>query len=490
MRLMKKLRYIIFTAIIIALCAAPLMAMLLGYKPLNRENRPLARFPEIVDRGGGINLGFSSDFDAYFKDNFGLREEMVTAFHSITIALTRDTLNRKVIVGTGGMLFFSETLDDYLMLNLLSEQDIYRIATSLRLQQEFAESIGARFIFTIAPNKNTIYPEYMPPYLRPAVGVSNREALYAALERQNVNTIDLARILIERKGDGLLYHPRDTHWNDRGAIIGFNAIMAAVFPEFVVPDYLGTYRGEIYDHAGDLHNFVVPALEGTEERPLFGISSHYAVGKGARPGQDITFRTASTAEGAYPGRLYMMRDSFAINLIPLLSSVIDGVVYSSEFPYNYIRVMEEAPDAIAIELVERNIRNLLWGAPLMPAVEKAVPDYSGLRRIYGGVAQKTRSGFTQLYGSYMGGYGEPIHIILAGEDAYCFEAFPFMEEPSVGEPVPAVVPMSDEEMLAWISWSGISSGFTLTLPDYVHGDYSATLVCGDMYAELGTVTVP
>ena len=487
--IMKKLKYIIFTAIIIALCAAPLMAMALGYKPLNRENRPLARFPELIERDGGLNIGFSSDFDTYFKDNFGLREEMVTAFHSATIALTRDTLNRKVIVGTGGMLFFSETLDDYLGLNLLSEEDIYRIATSLRLQQEFVESLGARFVFSIAPNKNTIYPEYMPFYLRPTGAVSNREALYAALAAQNVETLDFAQILIERKGDGLLYYPRDTHWNDRGAIIGYNAIMAAVFPECTAPDFLKTYRGDVFDHAGDLHNFVVPALPGTEVRPAFDIPSDYAVGKGARPGQDITFRTASTAEDAYPGRLYMMRDSFAINLIPLLSSTIDGVVYSSEFPYNYVRVMEEAPNAIAIELVERNIKNLLWSAPLMPAVEKAVPDYSGAYRIYGGVTQKTRSGFTQLYGSYMGVYGEPIYIILTGDYTHCFEAFPFLEEPAFGEPV-LYTPLSDEEWLAMVSWSGISSGFTLTLPDYVHGDYAVTLVCGDMYAELGTIIVP
>ena len=154
---MKKPFYIVFIAAFLAVCLLPTAALLCGYKAENRENRPLARLTSLWGRDG-LNLSFPAEFDAYFEDHFGFREEMVTAFHSLTMALFGDTLNEKVIVGKNDMLFYSETLDDYLGRNLLSDGEIARIAACLRIEQEYCEAHGMSFTFAIAPNKNTIYP--------------------------------------------------------------------------------------------------------------------------------------------------------------------------------------------------------------------------------------------------------------------------------------------------------------------------------------------
>ena len=64
---MKKGFMIAFIAAILTACLLPIGANIFGYTAVNRENRPLAREPQIVDRDG-LNLEFPSDFDDYWQE--------------------------------------------------------------------------------------------------------------------------------------------------------------------------------------------------------------------------------------------------------------------------------------------------------------------------------------------------------------------------------------------------------------------------------------
>lgn len=279
---MKKPFYLAFIAAFLAVCLLPTAALLCGYEAENRENRPLARLTSLWGRDG-LNLSFPVEFDAYFEDHFGFREEMVTAFHGLTMALFGDTLNEKVIVGKNDMLFYSETLDDYLGRNLLSEEEIARIAACLGIEQAWCKARGISFTFSIAPNKNTVYPENMPSRLVPAAGAGNRERLYAALAEAGIETVDFASLLCSHKQDGQLYHDRDTHWNERGALLAYNAIMQRIAAGEAYESYASLVPETVYDDAGDLHNFVLPALPGNRPRPDYGIEPDFAYDEGARP---------------------------------------------------------------------------------------------------------------------------------------------------------------------------------------------------------------
>ena len=90
---MKKPLCLIFVLLFFAVLAVPGVAYLSGYEAQNLENRPLAREASLVSRGK-VNLSFPAEFDDWWGDHFGLREEMVTAFHALTMAVLRDTLNK------------------------------------------------------------------------------------------------------------------------------------------------------------------------------------------------------------------------------------------------------------------------------------------------------------------------------------------------------------------------------------------------------------
>ncbi len=452
---MKKGFFITFTAVVLAVCLLPLGANILGYTAENRENRPLARAPKLVDRDG-LNLNAAADFDDYWQDHFGLREELVTVFHATTLFLFNDTLNEKVVAGKDDFLFYSETLDDYTGLNSMSDADILRAANVIRLISEYAKSRGADFVFSVAPNKNTVYGEYMPDRIQSTNNATNRERLYAALENMGVSTMDFAALLTEHKDEGLLYYRQDTHWNQRGALVAYNAIMEQIMQGEKYETYSDIEPTDATGYYGDLHNFVLPAQRSTLVYPEYNIEESYTLDEGARAEQDMTFGTSSETNADKSLLLY--RDSFGKALIPLLSSNLGRAVYSQQFPYD-VSLADAGYDMVMIELVERNIPNLLESAPTMCAAETKLP--AGATEVEFSCDTRLSSGLVQLFGS-IAAYtsSEHIYVEVLHEDgtAHVYEAFPTNDTHD-----------ADPE---WES----ASGYSLTLPEGITGTVNGIYV--------------
>lgn len=58
-----------------------------------------------------------------------------------------------VIQGSGGWLYYKDSLDDYLGINQLSDRGLFNIAHTLSLMQKNLTARGKKFLFTVAPNK-------------------------------------------------------------------------------------------------------------------------------------------------------------------------------------------------------------------------------------------------------------------------------------------------------------------------------------------------
>ena len=69
--------------------------------------------------------------------------------------------------------------------------------------QAYCEARGARFVFTIAPNKNSLYPEHMPARYLQSDSLGNYELVAKYLQEYGVNYADLFTFLSEQ--DEVLY---------------------------------------------------------------------------------------------------------------------------------------------------------------------------------------------------------------------------------------------------------------------------------------------
>ena len=286
----------------------------------------------------------------YFAGRFFLRQEMITANNGVT-ALLSSSAEEDVILGKNGWLYYADTLDDYTGADPLSEHELYMAARNLRLMQQ---SCGD-FLFTLAPNQNSLYPENMPK-MGAVKSRSDAQRLYEFCDSLGVNYLDLFNVF--EAEDETLYFAHDSHWNGKGAALAADNILAAFGKN-------GSYYGGDFSketaHAGDLFEMLYPAGTDKETDPVYSpaIELEYE-GSGVRP-DSINI----VAHGSGEGTLLAYRDSFGNNLYPYLADSFETAHFSRATAYDLTNL--DGVDCVLIELVERNIDYLITNIPLMPA---------------------------------------------------------------------------------------------------------------------------
>ena len=125
-------------------------------------NERLSPKPTLKNEDGSWNTAVLDQVTDYIADHFALRQEMVTANAALQTTLLATSPAEDVIYGSDGWLYYAETLDDYQNHATLTEEQARQIAQTVADMQAYCEARGARFVFTIAPNKNSLYPEHMP----------------------------------------------------------------------------------------------------------------------------------------------------------------------------------------------------------------------------------------------------------------------------------------------------------------------------------------
>jgi hypothetical protein len=365
---MRPVAKIIFIAIILLMCVAPLTLFVFGVNTPDFEKRPLAAAPNLISSPGKLNGEYTSELDGYIADHFPLRTWLISSWHNLNISLFGQSGNSQVILGKDGWLFFAESVPSYLGHDAFSDAEYARLETILRLQAEYLAAKNIHFLFTVAPNKNTVYPDMMPARYKDATG---RNTL--ALMSDKIDTADYLDLRSLLRGQAaqdpaLLYHRTDSHWNNRGARLALEQILAranvltglTLESPFLAADYQ-----EVADWQGDLAVMLFPSGPAPDIQQYYDVKTSYRYARALKSLEDMLITTRN-ADGA--GNLLMFRDSFANALIPMLSQSFAQVTYSRAVPYDYSLLDKNPADLVLIEIVERNLHNWLVTPPRMLAI--------------------------------------------------------------------------------------------------------------------------
>src|SRR5205085_9911488 len=105
------------------------------------------------------------------------------------------------------------------------ERGAWRAA--IQRSRDWLAARGITYVFLIAPDKHVIYPEEFARSARPVSSESRTDDVYAAVADLNVS-VDVRPALLRSRDRERLYHLTDTHWNDRGAFLAYQQLIAAV----------------------------------------------------------------------------------------------------------------------------------------------------------------------------------------------------------------------------------------------------------------------
>ncbi len=433
---MKKILNFAFVILFIGLCSVPLLGLLFGYKNINVEKRALAGLPVLFNEKG-FNESFPEDAEAFLSDHYAFKPQLVTADAILREKLFGESVSDQVIVGRDGWLYFTPTLQDFLAMDTLSDNELDRIVRTLEIQNRALAERGVGFLFTVAPNKASIYPEHMPSYYHPTGNKNNYDKLYDRLGSSDIVSLDLRSMLrtqaLGENPEQALYLRLDSHWTDKGALLAYQSITSEItarMPELFLPDYSdrSVEKREIIN--GDLSQMLYPAARMKDTQFFYDLPQNYSSARTIRTMEDLLIET-SCENGQ--GGLLMFRDSFANALIPFFSDAFARATYSRAIPYDY-RLLNADTDVVVFEIVERNIINILDSAPIIDSY--TVPEIGDVRPDFIDLNVRTEEqtdGTLRIYGTAVPATYDPegyYEIFIRIESAGCsdtYVTFPILE---------------------------------------------------------------
>jgi alginate O-acetyltransferase complex protein AlgJ len=130
------------------------------------EKRRLAELPTLELKPGSLAT-LPSRFEAYFNDHFGYRNLFIRRYNRIMKKYFAKSPVPDVLIGKNNWLFFTESnlIDDFVGADPFTQAELETWRSNLEHKRDWLAKHGIRYLFVVAPNKQTIYPEYLPDYL-------------------------------------------------------------------------------------------------------------------------------------------------------------------------------------------------------------------------------------------------------------------------------------------------------------------------------------
>lgn len=351
-----------YIGIFVMILAVPFLGMPFYRTDMSVEKRYAQARPKLK-QDGKWNAAYFDEWESYVSDHFAFRQEMATVDALLLSSVFHVSNTEKVVVGKQGWLYFQETMDDYLGRNRLSEREIHNCAKVLALLQEGAEAEGCQFVAAIAPNKNSLYPEYMPGRYVKESDENNVSHLVPELARQGVHFVNLHEAF--GSAGRVLYHKLDSHWNNEGAVLACDRLLDSLGKEHI--DYTQEPYHVEKNFSGDLKGMLYPKWNLLDDNVIYEREHIYSYVGDVTSTEDMMIETENDEAD---GSVVMFRDSFGNALLPYVADAYGHGFFTKGVPFRTDLIRQYDADTMILEIVERHIPTLIGKVPVMPAPER------------------------------------------------------------------------------------------------------------------------
>ena len=308
-------------------------------------------------------------FEQYFEDHFMLRSRLIDWRASFLWNRLKTSGSDTAIAGKRGWLFYAADggIDDWTQAEPFTHDELEVWRETLAKRRAFLARRGISYLFVIAPDKQMIYPEYMPDSLRRLRGDYRVDQLIAYLHETmpDFEVLDLRPALLAAKETSgeLLYHRYDSHWNDRGGLVAYQIIIRAIAHKLprelpsIAPLERRDFDTDRAVPSGDRIAMLWLTDRGKQAMP--GLVLRRGVGyRVLEPTVPDPYGEEGLIITEHANRhlptLVMFRDSFAGRLIPYLSEHFSRASYLWQNEFDFDEIERHHPDIVVQELVARH----------------------------------------------------------------------------------------------------------------------------------------
>lgn len=319
--------------------------------------------------------------DAWFSDRFPLRHELIRAYSAVIWFGLGQSAASGMLRGDDGWLFIRGERTLLMQRGFLFDDgQVATWAERYAAWRDWLAARGVEYVFVLAPEKQSIYPEYLPDWAGPRPARTRTDQVVAALRERGVRVVDTRGPILAAKAEAeaagrLLYYPHGTHWTDHGAFVAYRELMLALAEVLPGMEPLARERYRAFDprerapewtgdswlvrmHLGDVVRQEVTDLEPTF--PVAWVPTDFWMARSG--GMD---GVVENAERRLP-RAVLLRDSFGEWLWKFMANHFSRMVSESWERFDVGLVEREAPDVVISVRVERLFTQAVTPAALGP----------------------------------------------------------------------------------------------------------------------------
>lgn len=303
--------------------------------------------------------------EAFVTDRVAFRDRLLWCHALVRTHWLGASTTPRVWLGRDGWLFYNHHADpEYLKAGdpaLPARADQWAAALSNR--RAWLAARGVRFLAVAVPDKQTVYPEFVPPAGRRR-GPSPLDEMIARCRRDpELTVLDLREPLRAAKTAGDVYLRTDTHWNDRGAYAGYAATVRALaewYPSLTpidcdVTDSADRLSGDLAWLAGQGGRLTETPPVLVRPRPRATLTTEVPDYKRESTFAHVVPQVWSGGDPAGP-RVVLMGDSFANDLYAdLLAQHCPRLVRVGAYEPHPELIDREQPDVVVWVFVERMV---------------------------------------------------------------------------------------------------------------------------------------
>jgi hypothetical protein len=309
-------------------------------------------------------VAYKDGINDYFLKTYPLKDFSFNTYRDIQRSgLFSNPIPEKVVEGKDGWMFlgnsYSSVIKESVGLDIFPPGFLKHIKKTVVDRENWLESKSISYYIVIAPNKHSVYGEYLPIKFRDTL--SKKMQLLELLSDEH-RIIDLAKDFSKYKKEDKLFYKTNTHWTDVGAYWAYYTLMQEIkadFPEVkILPveafkkelkltkseDLTRMLRIEVEEEVVQLVNENSLSVEVVKELPV----------------PDYYDMLPETYEYRYKCgvnnlKVLLIGDSFSTALRQFLSESFGETVILRSSVFTESIVEKEAPDIIIHEFVERQV---------------------------------------------------------------------------------------------------------------------------------------
>lgn len=330
------------------------------YKSSDIDNKTLTEWP-----------GFSMDTDTireienYVDDRIGFRSQAIYEYTKISDDIFGVMVHPLFMYGQQGHIYYKDPayIAAYQRLNTNPEY-MDQLVNYLETTNDYLNSKGIKFIYFLAPDKKSIYPEFFPK----SIHVKEDEDtvinyMTSRLESSDVEYVIPYKELLEAKKTQVVYNQKydATHWNEFGSMLGQKMLDDHIqnwFDDVKKLDEADYSLG--FEKRTNLDQSDFPI---DDDVPVFTLNNDTSQDAGAYLASGIKIEVPTfyshhlNPEVGNSRRLVIFTDSYFATYSKFYTNRFSEVYYIHRQNYKYLQYIVNLlfPDVVVFETAERSI---------------------------------------------------------------------------------------------------------------------------------------